>query len=150
MTDKYLLASDLSDDSAASEKYVRDFLEPERASIHLFTVIDLFDEGKIREFPDELNPEKLEKRHKKNALEVLQSRAEWLEDNGFTTETEAVHGRPGPAICRRARELDVRGIFVGRGSHGRLGEVFQGSVSRYVVMNSSKSIIVTPTQRKDG
>lgn len=141
---RYLLATDGTESSEGAEDYVRRFLSPEETTIHLLSVIDLFDESKIREFSLGVSAEKLQERHEERTLEMLQPRARKLGEEGFRAEIEVVHGRPGHEICRRADELDVDGIFIGRGRHGRLGEMFQGSVSRYVVMNSTRSVIVTP------
>ena len=144
MSRHYLLATDASDSSQASAQFLQSFLPPKDTTIHLLYVVNLFDQGKIREFSFGLDPEELEKRHEKRARQEIEPRAEALKNQGFETTTEIVHGKPGPEICRHARERNVDGIFIGRGRHSRLGEMFQGSVSRYVVKHAPVSVIVTP------
>lgn len=140
----YLLATDASDSSRASAQFLQSFLPPNNTTIHLLYVVNLFDQKKIREFSFGLDAEELEKRHEKRAQEEMEPRVETLSNHGFDTTTEIVHGKPGPEICRWARERDVDGIFIGRGRHSRLGEMFQGSVSRYVVEHAPVPVIVTP------
>jgi nucleotide-binding universal stress UspA family protein len=144
MSRSYLLATDASDSSQASAQFLQSFLPAEDTTIHLLYVINLFDQGKIREFSFGLEAEELEKRHEQRARKEIEPRAEALNNQGFETTTEIVHGKPGPEICRHARERNVDGIFIGRGRHSRLGEMFQGSVSRYVVKHAPVSVIVTP------
>ncbi len=144
MDQEYLLATDASDPARASEQFLKQFLKPSDTIIHVLYVVNLFDQQKIREFEFGLNARELEERHEKNARKKLAPLIEEFQKKGFETTSEIVHGKPGPEICRRAREREVDGIFVGRGSHSRLGEIFQGGVSRYVVQHAPTTVIVTP------
>lgn len=145
MAKRYLLATDGTDSSRASEDYARSILSSEDTVIHLLTVIDLFDERKITEFSPGLSVDELQERHEEKAFKKLKPKAEAFEEAGFRTEIDVIHGRPGHEICRCAQDLDVNGIFVGRGRHSRLGEMFLGSVSHYVVLHSSQSVFITPS-----
>lgn len=145
MSREYLLATDASDSSRASAEYMKKFLQPKGTTIHVLYVVNLFDQKKIREFQFGLSVDELEQRHERRAREKLKPLRNDLEESGFSTTTEIVHGKPGSVICRWARERGVDGIFIGRGRHSRLGEMFQGSVSRYVVENASVPVIVTPS-----
>lgn len=145
MAGQYLLATDGTEASRGSEEYVSKILDPDGTTIHLLHVVETFDREELSEISLSLDLDELEKRHAKKGEEVLKPVARRLEDEGFTTKTEVVHGHSGDEICQRAKELDVDGIFVGRGQHSRLGEMFLGSVSRYVVLRADRSVIVTPT-----
>lgn len=149
MTDRYLLATDGTETSRASEKYISKILSPANKTIHLLHVVEIFDQNKLSEISLSLDLDELEKRHEEKAKKLVEPIAKRLKNKGFTVETEIIHGKSGPIICDRAKELDVDGIFIGRGKHSRLGEMFMGSVSRYVVINSDRSVIVTPTQERN-
>lgn len=146
MTQNYLLATDGSETSKGSEEYVSRILDPEKATIHLVYVVELFDKDKISEISLSFDVDELQRRHEEKAREILDPRAERLEELGFDVKTEIIHGQPGPEICRRAEELDVDGIFIGRGRHSQLGEIFYGSVSHYVILKAKTSVIITPTE----
>lgn len=145
MSSQYLLATDGTEASKGSEEYVSKILNPDDTTIHLLHVVETFDRNELSEISLSLDLDELEKRHEEKAKELLNPVAERLEEEGFETKTEVVHGHSGDEICERAKELDVDGIFVGRGQHSRLGEMFLGSVSRYVVLRADRSVIVTPT-----
>lgn len=145
MGGRYLLATDGTETTRGSEEYVSKILAPEDTTIHLLHVVEIFDESKISEISLGVDLDELQRRHEEKGRKLLEPVAERLEDSGFTTKTEVIHGKSGQVICKRAKELDVDGIFIGRGRHSRLGEMFQGSVSRYVVLNTDRSVIVTPS-----
>lgn len=145
MNNQYLLATDGTESSKGSEEYVTKILNPVDVTIHLLHVVEFFDEDKLSEISLSLDIDEMQKRHEAKAQKLLDPVSARLEEKGFTTKTDIVHGRSGESICNRAEELDVDGIFVGRGQHSRLGEMFLGSVSRYVVLNSDRSVIVTPS-----
>lgn len=141
----YLFATDGTESSDASAEYIEELLAPEETEIHVMKVIDLFDEDKLSEISFTIDSRELQSRHEEKALEEIRPQAERLEEAGFETNVEVLHGNPGQEICRRAEELDVNGIFMGRGEHSQLGEMFYGSVSHHVILRSRKSVIVTPT-----
>jgi nucleotide-binding universal stress UspA family protein len=44
-----------------------------------------------------------------------------------------------------AHRTDADGIFMGRGEHSKLGQLFYGSVSHYVLLNAKTSVIISPS-----
>ncbi len=146
---KYVLATDGTETSRGSEDYVSEILDPDNAVIHVINVIDSFDEEKLSEISFSIDMEELRKRHEEKAEKILEPVGERLKKSGFKVNTEFVHGNPGKVICRRAEELGADGIFMGRGRHSRLGEMFYGSVSHYVVLNANTSVTLTPINQTE-
>lgn len=149
MTQKYLVATDGTSVSEGSEEYAGEILDPEETQLLLVTVLEDVDEEQLQASREDINLETLDSRRQKEANNMLESRAESYREEGFDVVTEVLHGDPGEEICRFAQERDVRGIFLGRGKKGQLGEWFYGSVSHYVLLNADRSVIVTPSSDEE-
>ena len=146
MAGEYLLATDGTETSRASENYISKILDPEDTTIHLLHVVERFNRDELSEISLGLDLDEIERHREEKSRELLEPIADRLLEQGFRIKTQVVHGNSGEEICQRAEELNVDGIFIGRGQHSRLGEMFMGSVSRYVVLNSDRSVIVTPVR----
>ena len=149
MTQKYLLATDGTPVSDEAERYAKQLLDPDHAELLLATVLEDVDEEQLQASKEDINLETLDSRRQKEASNMLESRAESYREKGFDVRTEVLHGQPGEELCKLGREENVRGIFLGRGKKGQLGEWFYGSVSHYVLLNADRSVIVTPSSTEE-
>jgi nucleotide-binding universal stress UspA family protein len=58
-------------------------------------------------------------------------------------ETRVLEGRPGPALCSFADEIDANAIVLGTRGRGRIKRALLGSVADYVVRNAPCPVLVT-------
>jgi nucleotide-binding universal stress UspA family protein len=149
MTRTYLVATDGTETSKNAEDFVLETLDPEGVELVVTMVIEDLDEDQLEAVKEDVNLETLASKRKKEYESQLRERAERYEQEGFDVRTELRDGDAGEEICRLAEEIDADGIFVGRGGHSRLGEFFYGSVSHYIILNSNRSVIVSPSGAGD-
>lgn len=145
MTQTYLVATDGTETSKNAEDYVIETLEPGNVKLVVTTIIEDLDEDQLEAVKEDVNLETLASKRKKEREAMLRERADRYEEAGFEVDTKLGQGDAGKALCELAREIDADGIFMGRGGHSRLGELFYGSVSHYVLLNADCSVIVTPS-----
>lgn len=145
MSKEYILATDLGKNSRFSEEYIKNILSnDESITIRLVTVLEKLDTDKISELQMEYKVEDLMAEKEEKAHKQLHNKSKEFEAVGFDTKIDVLVGNPGEAIKRRADELNIDGIFIGRGEHSQLGELFYGSVSHYLIINANVPVIVTP------
>jgi nucleotide-binding universal stress UspA family protein len=82
---------------------------------------------------------KIEHERVEQLLETLLGRAT---EAGVECETLPLEGLPGPEICKAAAKRNVRLVVVGAHGWGRLGRLFHGSVSTYVLHNAPAPVLV--------
>ena len=58
-------------------------------------------------------------------------------------ETRVLEGRPGPALCSFAADVDADAIVLGTRGRGRIKRALLGSVADYVVRNAPCPVLVT-------
>ncbi len=63
-------------------------------------------------------------------------------------ESKILHGDPASKILKYADEIDADLIVMGSKGQGKLASVFLGSVSKHVVNNSRRSVLVVKTKSK--
>jgi nucleotide-binding universal stress UspA family protein len=80
--------------------------------------------------------------YEKKGLELLRSLCDRAIAAGVQTEFTQTFGSTGRVICNRARSWEAEVIVMGRRSHSRLGEIFLGSVSNYVVHQAPCSVFI--------
>jgi nucleotide-binding universal stress UspA family protein len=80
--------------------------------------------------------------YEKKGLELLRSLCDRSTAAGVQTEFTQTFGSTGRVICDLARNWEAGVIVMGRRSHSRLGELFLGSVSNYVVHHASCSVFI--------
>lgn len=147
MSRTFIVATDGSETSEQSEQYVLETLDPDDTTLVLVTAIEDIDEDQLDAVKNDINLETIDSRREKKANAMLSEKANRYESEGFAVRTEVRHGNPGEEICALARDIEVDGIFMGRGNHSKLGELFYGSVSHYVLLNSETTVIITPSSR---
>lgn len=79
---------------------------------------------------------------REDSLAIAQGAAAQLAENGFHANARVAEGSPGPEIARLAEEGDYDVVFVGAGSHSWLGNKLLGSVSTYLLHNSTRSLVI--------
>lgn len=141
----YVLATDGTETSERSEDYVLETLDPEETELLLVTALEDIDEDQLDAVESDVNLETLDSKREKEAEAMLQEKANRYESAGFTVSWEVLHGDAGEEICSIARNVGAHGIFMGRGEHSKLGQLFYGSVSHYVLLNAPTSVIITPS-----
>ena len=82
---------------------------------------------------------KIEREHVEAVLAAVRERATAA---GVAGETVALEGMPGEEICKAAQERDVRLLVVGAHGWGRMGRMFHGSVSEYVLHHADAPVLV--------
>jgi nucleotide-binding universal stress UspA family protein len=80
--------------------------------------------------------------YEKQGLELLRSLCERATAAGLPAEFTQTFGSTGRVICDLARSWAADVVVMGRRSHSRLGELFLGSVSNYVVHQAPCSVFI--------
>jgi nucleotide-binding universal stress UspA family protein len=76
-------------------------------------------------------------------VRVLRAAAvDGLGDPGRRAEIRILHGDPGQRLCEFAEYARADLIVLGASEGGRLARALRGSVSRYVIANSRRSVLV--------
>lgn len=136
----YLLPTDGSSEARRAEDVIERFFDPETDTIQVLVVIE--------EEPNPLASPDRKADYETNLIEqaesIANSSAKRLQDEGFTVETEIIHGRAGPTICDQAEKLGADGIVIGRRGLGAAGELLLGSVSHHVVHHATCPVTVVP------
>jgi nucleotide-binding universal stress UspA family protein len=81
-------------------------------------------------------------KYERQGLELLRSLCERATAAGLQAEFTQTSGSTGRVICDLARSWEAEVIVMGRRSHSRLGELFLGSVSNYVVHQAPCSVFI--------
>lgn len=66
----------------------------------------------------------------------------WLGDSGADVPIKILHGDPGQRICEYADYLDAAWIVLGPREKESMAKRFRGSVSKYVLANTRRSVLV--------
>jgi nucleotide-binding universal stress UspA family protein len=80
--------------------------------------------------------------YEQTQLKLLQSQGDIATAAGLKCEFTVNQGKPGPTICDLARSLEVDLIIVGRRGHTGFKELWQGSVSSYVMHHAPCSVLI--------
>ncbi len=86
---------------------------------------------------------------KKNGMELLQSYFDQAVAAGVNVEITQKLGSPGPTICDMAHSWEADLTVTGRRGRSRLGELFLGSVSNYVLHHAPCSALIVHRQFED-
>ena len=81
------------------------------------------------------------------ALALLEGTAEFLGLPG--AELRVLDGRPGPAVCDLAEELEARAIVIGTRGRGGFKRALLGSVSDHIVRSAPCPVIVVGSTAVD-
>jgi nucleotide-binding universal stress UspA family protein len=81
---------------------------------------------------------------KEESYKITSDAINRLQQTGFDCEQVVPLGRPGEEIVNVAESEDVDGIVMGRRGRGRIGELFLGSVSHYVVHHAECPVTLVP------
>lgn len=151
MTQKFLLATDGSEQSRGVEEYVQKFLAPDTVELTILSVGENL-EGHVPHEGKGLftEPASLRDELTDMAEEAAETMGENLQDRGYTVRTITRIGDPGEEICQYARKTDVDSIIMGRRGRGEVRELLLGSVSQYVVHHSQLPVtLVSPPANTD-
>jgi nucleotide-binding universal stress UspA family protein len=156
MVNKVLAAMDLSDNSEAVFEQAVALAASSKASLMLLHVLSYEEEDSPSPvtsvspyvpgsaFMSELwdiNRQEWQE-YEKKGLELLRSFCDKAIAAGLQTEFTQTFGSTGRVICDLARSWEAEVIVMGRRSHSRLGELFLGSVSSYVVHQAPCSVFI--------
>ncbi len=79
----------------------------------------------------------------KAGQQVLEERAKFLEDAGFTIEKRLEYGSPRQTICKVANEEEFQLMVIGRReSTGEIRDVLFGSIANYVLHNVACPVLL--------
>jgi nucleotide-binding universal stress UspA family protein len=65
-----------------------------------------------------------------------------LRASGVAVTGELLEGAPGLVLAQRCKDLDL--LVAGSRGHGRIGRVFLGSVSHYLMSHNTAPVVVIP------
>lgn len=136
----FLIPVDGSPSSLRATEFAAELLDSDRDTIWLLCVVEAVpiselessDTGSVKE---ELTRE---------AEIILEDASEVLQNNDFTFETRLAYGDAGESICEFAEEIDADTVILGRQGKGRVEEFILGSVSSYVLRQSSVPVLAVP------
>lgn len=135
----FLLPTDGSDQARSAEEHLIDIAQEGDEVIVLSVMPDIPANDVVGEY----DPIDFKKEFSKDASKILDPVLERLQKASFTTESLKVNGRPGPVICEVAEDRDVDYIVMGRRGRGATSELLLGSVSRHVIHNTDKPVLVS-------
>ncbi len=156
MVNKVLAAVDLSENSEAVFEQAVALATSSKASLMLVHVLSYEEEDSpspissvspyapgsafLAELWD-INRQEWEK-YEREGLKLLRSLCDRATAAGLQAEFTQSFGSTGRVICDLARSWEAKVIVIGRRSHSRLGELFLGSVSNYVVHQAPCSVFI--------
>lgn len=141
---KYLLPVDGSSACRRAENFARRLLDPDQDSLVVLCVLEATPLG---EPGDDSESTSLRSHISEEADLVVDEVVERVGNEGFSVERTVAHGDAGETILETAGEEEVDGIIIGRQGKGQVEEFLLGSVSKYVVRNSSVPVLTVPSQK---
>lgn len=141
---KYLLPVDGSSACRRAENFARRLLEPDQDSLVVLCVVEA---SPLGESDDDSESTSIRNRITEEADLVVDEAVERLRNEGFSVERIVAHGDAGETILETAEEQEVDGIIIGRQGKGQVEELLLGSVSKYVVQNSSVPVLTVPSRK---
>lgn len=144
MTRKFLLPIDGSDQAQSAENKIIDLGEDGDKVLILNALPDLGGNNIVAQY----DPVDFDLKFSQESDEIVQPVAERLRNKGFETEIIQLKGKPGELICETAEEREVDYIVMGRRGKGAASEFVLGSVSRYVIHQTSTPVMVTVTNEQ--
>ncbi len=156
MVNKVLAAIDLSDNSEGVFEQAVALASSSRASLMLLHVLSYEEEDSPSPvasvspyvpgsafIAEAWDMHRMEwEKYEQQGLQLLRSLCERAIAAGLQTEFTQTFGSTGRVICELARNWEAEVIVMGRRSHSRLGELFLGSVSNYVVHQAPCSVFI--------
>lgn len=144
---RVLVAMDGSAEAAAPDRAIA-FLDPERCSVRLFSVVALrvpsFEGAPVTGYAAPGSEEKVGVEITERRRRAVEDRAALFGAAGFDVETRVTLGAPVKRILEEARDIDASLVVVGGKPRGRLERVLVGSVSDQVTRYTRAALILRP------
>jgi nucleotide-binding universal stress UspA family protein len=132
---RILLATDGSKEAQLAATTAADLAQRTNSELHVVTVGPDYPLYELPEHPADFEDVLWE--HRREAKEVLEQQAKWIEESGGTVnETYLREGSAEEEVVILAEELGAGMIVLGSRGHGRLRRALLGSVSDAVVRHA--------------